>query len=397
MSISTIKGKTVDAKLWIPALEVETPAVDQIKNICSLPWVAHVAVMPDVHLGKGATVGSVIAMRGAVSPAAVGVDIGCGMCAVRTSLTAKQIDAKDAKHLFNCISDTVPVGFGMHDEPALDRLLDPDLKENARQHLESWKNLRAPQELLEEDRIVKQLGSLGSGNHFIEICIDEEDRVWIMLHSGSRNIGVRLAEHHMAIAMRLDHNADLPDRGLAAFLSETPEMDAYRHDLMWAQTYAKANRLVMMDLIKQVLIDWRSSITFEETISCHHNYVEEESHFGENLIVTRKGAISARVGQKGIIPGSMGTRSYIVEGLGNEESLCSASHGAGRKMSRSKAKAKYTRRDLEDMTRGVVCRKDNGVLDEIPAAYKKIEKVMSYQTDLVRVLHDLKQIVCVKG
>lgn len=397
MSISTLKGKTVDAKLWIPVLEVETPAIDQIKNICSLPWVAHVAVMPDVHLGKGATVGSVIAMRGAVSPAAVGVDIGCGMCAVKTSLTAKQIDARDAKLLFNCISDTVPVGFGMHDDAPFNKLLDPNLRENVRLHLDLWKNLRIPQELLEEDRIFKQLGTLGTGNHFIEVCLDESDNVWIMLHSGSRNIGVRLAEHHMAIAMRLDHNADLPDRGLAAFLSETPEMESYRSDLTWAQTYAMANRLVMMDLIKQVFIDWRPSVTFEETISCHHNYVEEESHFGEDLIVTRKGAISARPGQKGIIPGSMGTRSYIVEGLGNEESLHSASHGAGRKMSRSKAKKKYTRRDLEDMTRGVVCRKDNGVLDEIPAAYKKIEKVMSYQTDLVKVLHELKQIVCVKG
>jgi len=316
---------------------------------------------------------------------------------VRTSLTAKQMNDRESKWLFNHISEAVPVGFGAHAETAFGRISDPDLRRLVELHLSAWKTLRAPKEMLEEGRIFKQVGTLGGGNHFIEVCLDESDRVWIMLHSGSRNIGLKLAEHHMEIAMRLDHNADLPDRGLAAFLSGTPEMEAYRNDLQWAQGYALANRLVMLDLIKQVFVKRWPAVTFEEEISCHHNYVEEETHFGEDLMVTRKGAIAAYAGQKGIIPGSMGTRSYIVEGLGNQEALCSASHGAGRRMSRGKAKAKYTRKDLEDMTRGVVCRKDNGVLDEIPAAYKKIEKVMSYQTDLVKVLHELHQLVCVKG
>lgn len=395
MSYSILKGKTVDARLWLPIEEVESQALDQLRNIASLPWVAHVAAMPDTHFGKGATVGSVIAMRGAVAPAAVGVDIGCGMAALKTNLDADKVQRK-IKHVFGAVSDAIPVGFDGHDSDVLKKVSNDELRRNAKTHMTELTKVVAPVNDY-ANRSWNQLGTLGGGNHFIELCLDEDLNVWLMLHSGSRGVGKTIAEYHMAIAKKLGHNVGLPDKDLAVFLSQTQEMADYRRDLYWAQDYAFYNRAVMLDLYVSTLREFWPSLATEAAIFCHHNYVAEEMHFGEKLFVTRKGAIEAGVEQYGIIPGSMGTKSYIVKGLGNADALCSASHGAGRKMSRGKAKQKFTLDDLEKQTNGVMCRKDQGVLDEIPGAYKDIDRVMENQTDLVQVVATLKQIMCVKG
>jgi tRNA-splicing ligase RtcB len=388
MALSQIRGAKVDVKLWTRASEVESSALTQLRNIASLPWVFHhVAAMPDVHYGKGATVGSVIAMRGAVSPAAVGVDIGCGMAAVKTNLRASDLPDSLREIRFD-LEAAIPVGFSMHDEA----VESPD----ARKLWEEFPQLTSKvQDLFGKAR--KQLGSLGGGNHFIELCLDTEQNVWFMLHSGSRNIGKELAEIHMAQAKKLAHNRDLPDRDLAVFLAGTPEMDAYRRDLFWAQRYALANRMVMIGLSLDVLRRHFRRLETEEAIYCHHNYVAEEVHYGEEVLVTRKGAIRAGEGELGIIPGSMGTRSYIVRGRGNAESFMSASHGAGRRMSRGEAKRRFTVEDLVEQTEGVECRKDAGVLDEIPGAYKPITTVMRDQEDLVEIVAELRQVLCIKG
>lgn len=392
MSLGILKGSTVEAKLWAPIEEIESSALTQLRNIASLPWVAHVAVMPDVHYGIGATVGSVIAMRGAVSPAAVGVDIGCGMGAIRTSLTASDLP-DSLKDIRAAIEAAIPVGFHGH----ADRVeLTGELKSEFDTLFDQFGNLNDAVSDL-ESRALKQAGTLGGGNHFIELCLDTEQRVWMMLHSGSRNIGKTLAEIHIAKARHLTHNEKLVDRDLAVFLAGTPEMQAYRHDLYWAQQYAMLNRLIMFDIYEGVIQKFFPTVQFGDAIVCHHNYVAEETHFGEKLFVTRKGTISAKRGEMGVIPGSMGTRSFIVEGLGNEEGLTSASHGAGRQMSRGKAKKAFTLEDLAKQTEGVECRKDGGVLDEIPGAYKDIQKVMDHQIDLVKIVHELKQVLCVKG
>lgn len=377
-------------KLWTDLHEVESQALDQLKNIAALPWVfKHVAVMPDVHYGKGATVGSVIAMQNAVSPAAVGVDIGCGMGAVLTNLTASDLP-ESLKAVRDQIEQDVPVGFNRHTDTS-------KVKGKQAKFMESFNTLRSPAVSDLERTAAVQLGSLGGGNHFIEVCLDEKDRVWVVLHSGSRNIGKTLAEYHINIARGLAHNAELPDRDLAVFLKGTPEMADYRHDLMWAQQYAFENRDMMKDLVMGAIRKHIPQIAEVDFIACHHNYVSEETHFGEDVIVTRKGAINADAGKLGIIPGSMGTRSYIVRGKGNAESFCSASHGAGRRLSRGAAKREFTEADILTQTAGVECRKDAGVLDEIPGAYKEIEAVMHNQRDLVEIVHELKQVLCVKG
>jgi len=388
MAIAQVKGKNVDIKLWTRPNEVEGVALEQLRNISALPWVFHhVAAMPDVHYGKGATVGSVVAMRGAVSPAAVGVDIGCGMGAFRTNLRAVDLP-DDLRRLRDDVEQAIPVGFSAHDQPlqAIDRW-------------PLWKEFEKltpkVQGLFHRARC--QMGTLGGGNHFVELCLDTEDRVWLMLHSGSRNIGKELAEIHMAKAKKLAHNKNLPDRDLAVFLAGTPEMKAYRHDLFWAQEYARANRETMFELAEGALRKHFPQLRVAEKITCHHNYVAEEVHYGEEVLVTRKGAIRAGRGEMGIIPGSMGTRSYIVRGRGNPESFQSASHGAGRKMSRGEAKRRFTVKDLAAQTAGIECRKDGGVLDEIPAAYKNIEQVMADQEDLVEVVAELRQVLVVKG
>lgn len=386
--ISELKGKVVPVKLWTQLHEVESVALDQLKSIAALPWAFHhVAVMPDVHFGKGATVGSVIAMKDALSPAAVGVDIGCGMAAVRTNLTSKALP-DSLGSLRSMIESKIPVGPSGHEETHM-----------LARRSTLWSEFKDLDASVQDKlgNAQKQLGTLGGGNHFIELCLDTDDRVWLMLHSGSRNIGKCLAEVHIARAKKLAHNAELPDKDLAVFLAKTPEMAAYRRDLFWGQRYAKENREVMLAIYQSILRSVFDGVSFDEPISCHHNYVSEEHHFGEDVIVTRKGAISARLGERGIIPGSMGTCSYIVKGLGNPESFHSASHGAGRRMSRGEAKRKFTLDDLAEATKGVECRKDGGVLDEIPGAYKDIDAVMDNQSDLVEIEAQLKQILCVKG
>lgn len=377
-------------RIWTDPEGVEPQALQQLRNIAALPWVFHhVAVMPDVHFGKGATVGSVIAMRNAVAPSAVGVDIGCGMGAIRTSLRAGDLP-ESLREVRAAIEEAIPVGFHWHETPLDDA--------HAALLMAEFPALTSEVQGL-AGRAAQQLGTLGGGNHFIELCLDTEDRVWLMLHSGSRNIGKRLADVHIERAKKLAHNADLPDPDLAVFLAGTPEMAAYRRDLFWAQRYAMLNRQLMMGLYLEALQEAlvRFDLRREEEVWCHHNYVSEELHFGEEVLVTRKGAINAGAGVLGIIPGSMGTRSYIVRGLGNPESFCSASHGAGRKMSRGAAKRTFTVEDLVQQTLGVECRKDEGVLDEIPGAYKPIEAVMANQADLVEVVAELRAVLCVKG
>src|SRR6266852_1701568 len=350
-----IRGDKVDVLAWADPGQIESVALDQLRNIARLPWVFHhVAAMADVHYGKGATVGSVIAMKDAVSPAAVGVDIGCGMAAVRTSLAASDLPDSLAG-LRSEIERAIPVGFEQHRKPVQS---DPELWHDFQELTPAVRDL--------EPKARHQLGTLGGGNHFLELCLDTEDRVWLMLHSGSRNIGKTLAEIHIGRAKKLVHNQRLPDRDLAVFLAGTQEMTEYRRDLFWAQRYARANREAMLQLYQDVL-------------------------------VTRKGAIHAGKGELGIIPGSMGTRSYVVRGLGNPDSFESASHGAGRRMSRSEAKRRYSVKDLREQTQGVECRNDGGVLDEIPAAYKDIGRVMEQQRDLVEVVAELRQVLCVKG
>lgn len=395
--IATLKGQLITARLWAPIHEIESGALDQLKRIAALPWVAHLAVMPDVHWGQGATVGSVIAMRGAISPAAVGVDIGCGMGAIKTNLTAKDLP-ESLKALRDDIEGCIPVGIAQHkntvkvagSKEAL--ALSNDMKK-------LWEDFDKLDPVASKfgGKASLQLGTLGGGNHFIELCLDTEQNVWMMLHSGSRYIGNILARVHMEAAKELGHNAKLPDRDLSVFLAGTPQMATYRHDLYWAQRYAMINRRVMFELYKGVMLKHFPQVKFDAPVLCHHNYVAEENHFGEDLIVTRKGAISAAKDQLGIIPGSMGAKSFIVRGLGNADSLTSASHGAGRKMSRSEAKRRFTQADVETQTAGVECRKDSAVIDEIPGAYKDIEQVMANQSDLVEVVATLKQVLCVKG
>ena len=385
--------------MWADPSEIESAAQDQLRNVAALPWTHRLAVMPDVHFGKGATVGSVIAMRGAVSPSAVGVDIGCGMAAVPTSLVASDLP-DDLGPLRAAIEAAVPVGWHSHDSHA-DVRHDASLTDRVDAHLRGFGALRADWIAEREGRAVAQCGTLGGGNHFIEVMLDEAQRAWLMLHSGSRNIGKELAERHIAAAKGLEHNLALPDRDLAVFLAGTPEMDAYLHDLHWAQDYARLNREVMLALVEQVVRGAFPGVTFGERVTCHHNYVAHETYDGVDVIVTRKGAIRTGRGDLGLIPGSMATGSYIVRGLGNEASLCSASHGAGRRMSRNKARKAFTIEDLAVQTAGVECRKDAGVLDEIPGAYKDLGAVIAAQSQgpspLVEVVSKLDTILCVKG
>ncbi|MBL0886145.1 RtcB family protein [Myceligenerans indicum] len=403
-----LSGARAETLMWAHEHDVDHAALSQLRNISALPWVEGVRVMPDVHLGKGATVGSVIAMRDAVSPNAVGVDIGCGMIGVRTSLTASDLP-DDLARLRSRIEAAIPVGFHAHDAPVDLRRLRPVAGSGGRERLRGeqkfWDRFDAlhPKVRQLETRARKQLGTLGGGNHFVELCLDQDDRVWLQLHSGSRNIGKSLAEQHVGIAKHLDHNRGLVDRELAVFLAGTPEMDAYLNDLWWAQDYAARSRAVMMALAVQAVREEFSDrdaddvLRFDEGVNVHHNYVARERIDGAELIVTRKGAIRAGRGDLGLIPGSMGTGSFVVRGLGNPRSYWSASHGAGRKMSRSRAKREFTLDDLAAQTAGVECRKDQGVLDEIPGAYKDLDAVIEAQSDLVEVVARLRTVLCVKG
>lgn len=391
-----LPGAKTRTLMWANEWEIEPQAVQQIRAVGALPWVDELRVMPDVHLGAGATIGTVIGSTSAICPSAVGVDIGCGVNAVKTNL--KRDDVDDVLHKLRlAFEKAVPVGFNSHEDVVADRYLREFGVHSQVIHLRSdFGKLHANVSKL-VDRAGKQLGSLGGGNHFIELCTDSEDNIWITLHSGSRNIGKELAEHHISIAKTLPHNQDLPIKELAVFLKDTPEMKAYRDDLMWAQRYAATSRTIMMGLIKREVSEVIPATRYEDEINCHHNYVAEETHLGKEMIVTRKGAISAKGGELALIPGSMATGSYIVRGLGNEDSLTSASHGAGRKMSRGEAKRRFTVEDVEKSMSGIESRKDAGVIDEIEYAYKDLHKVIEAQDNLVEVVEHLQTILCVKG
>jgi len=389
MARSTLTGSKVTAKLWLPFEEVELEARNQILNAASLPWVTHVAVMPDCHAGKGVNVGSVIALQGAVAPNLVGVDISCGMAAMRLAITGSELP-KDLHKLRLCIERFIPTGVGM-EHPTIELAQAP-------KYNELWQKVSiAEQSKCSLEKAQRQLGTLGSGNHFLEICVDTEDRVWLMLHSGSRNFGLQVAQSHAWKAEVLPMNSDLPDKTLSVLPRGTPDFDAYWRDMLCASLYAKSNREMMLDLFCRAL-DFEG-VKVEPTlqVECCHNYATEEEHDGKKLIVARKGAISARKGEMGIIPGAMGRKSFIVEGLGNPESLQSASHGAGRKMSRTKALKTFSLEDLKISTKGVECHLGKGVLDEIGEAYKDIAAVMENQKDLVRPLFELRSILTVKG
>jgi len=394
----------VPIKMWTRGVPVEDGARAQLARAAQMPFVfKHVAVMPDVHVGIGATVGSVIPTKGAVIPAAVGVDIGCGMMAARTSLVASDLP-DNLEAIRSAIEQAVPhgrvVGRGKRDNGSWG---DPPAP-----IVEAWATLaqrfdrlcdKHPR--LKNTNNLVHLGTLGTGNHFIELCLDEEQRVWVMLHSGSRGVGNAIGTFFIELAkqdMRKWH-INLPDEDLAYFPEGTDHFDDYVEAVGWAQDFAALNRRMMMTNVIRAL---RSQIAkpFDaemEAVNCHHNYVQRENHFGENVLVTRKGAVRAAKGVMGIIPGSMGAKSFIVRGLGNPESFDSCSHGAGRVMSRTAAKKLVTLDEHIADTAGVECRKDEGVIDETPKAYKPIEAVMAAQADLVEVVHTLKQVVCVKG
>jgi tRNA-splicing ligase RtcB (3'-phosphate/5'-hydroxy nucleic acid ligase) len=379
--------------------QVEPDARAQLVNISRLPIVHHhVAAMPDVHLGIGATVGSVIPTRKAIIPAAVGVDIGCGMMAAELSLTGNEIDESSLRKVFAQITRDVPVGFGQHSDRDARTDSAKKFKKDLSRILEKHPGIQ--KRVGRKSSWVNQLGTLGGGNHFIEVCLDEANRVWVMLHSGSRGIGNAIGTYFIELAKKdaQRNNMRLPDVDLAYFPEGAQHFDDYVEAVGWAQDYARANRDEMMELVLDAMR--RHLAPFKVTdaaVNCHHNYVEREEHYGESVWVTRKGAIRAGAGELGIIPGSMGARSYIVRGKGSAESFHSCAHGAGRLMSRNAAQKKFNIEDLKQQTDGVICRKDKGVIDEIPGAYKSIDEVMANQSDLVEVVHTLKQVVCVKG
>lgn len=400
MSFEIIESNGAPIKAWTRGVQVEDVAKQQLRNLASLPFIhLHIAAMPDVHWGCGATVGSVIATKGAIIPAAVGVDIGCGMMAQRTSLTASDLP-DNLMDLRTKIEERVPHGRtdngGVNDRGAWGEArhlgeLGDGLAELVELH---------PKIERAAIRAGNHIGTLGTGNHFIEVCLDEDQRVWIMLHSGSRGIGNRIGSYFIELAKEDMRQwfINLPDADLAYLPEGTRHYGDYCKAVAWAQRYAMHNRLTMMQAALQALeVAVRPFSSDEIAVNCHHNYVSQERHFGKDVHVTRKGAVSAKQGELGIIPGSMGAKSFIVRGKGNRDSFMSCSHGAGRAMSRGEAKRRFTVADHEAATAGVECRKDEGVIDETPAAYKSIDAVMAAQADLVEIVHTLKQVVCVKG
>lgn len=392
-----------NAKFGVPikiyTTDIDQDSLDELDKMSQLQFIhSHIAVMPDVHVGKGATVGSVVPTKNAIIPATVGVDIGCGMNALRLNLKSNQLPDNLAT-LRHAIERKVPVGFAMHKQvrakastvnPLEKRLNQitlkhPALKRMLRHFDITW---------------MKQLGTLGGGNHFIELCIDENQDVWIMLHSGSRGLGNVIGTYFIERAKKeAQHRfGHVPDKDLSYFAEGSNSFDDYVEAVEWAQEYAYENRRQMMNLILEAIRPLLPKFQMtKEAINCHHNYVQKEHHFGEDVFVTRKGAIRAGLGEYGIIPGSMGAKSFIVKGKGNNESFCSCSHGAGRKMSRSKAKRQFSQQDLIQQTEGIECRKDKEIIDEIPSAYKNIDEVMANQVDLIEVVHTLKQVMCIKG
>lgn len=401
-TLAQVNGAPV--KMWTHGVPVEPEAREQLLKTAKMPFIfKHLAVMPDVHLGKGSTIGSVIPTKGAIIPAAVGVDIGCGMIAVRTSLVARDLP-DNLSGLRSAIEQAVPhgrnVGHGKRDKGSWSNT-PQDVDNHWATLAPRFKRLTDKYPNLLKTNNHQHLGTLGTGNHFIEICLDEQERVWVMLHSGSRGVGNAIGTHFIGLAQKdmQRHIANLPDRDLAYFEEGSKHYADYIEAVEWAQDFARQNREVMMNRVLAALsaIITKPFMTQQEAVNCHHNYVQKETHFGEEILVTRKGAVSAQKGQMGIIPGSMGAKSFIVRGLGNEESFCSCSHGAGRTMSRTAAKKRFTVEDQIRATAHVECRKDSDVIDEIPMAYKDIEAVMAAQSSLVEIVHTLRQVVCVKG
>ena len=405
-SYELIETPGVPIKAWTHGVAVEDAARKQLANVAQLPIVFHhVAVMPDVHFGIGATIGSVVPTEHAIIPAAVGVDIGCGMMAVETTLTASQLP-DNLRPLRTAIEAAVPHGRthngGRNDRGAWHDI--PAATAGAWAELApEYQRLVKKHKALSQGNDVNQLGTLGTGNHFIEVCLDERDHVWFMLHSGSRGVGNRIGSYFIELAredMR-EHVRNLPDKDLAYLQEGTRHFDDYVAAVGWAQRYAMTNRRLMMDAVVAAARREEAKLPAfelgEVAVNCHHNYVEKEHHFGKDVFVTRKGAVRARLGDLGIIPGSMGARSFIVRGKGEPESFCSCSHGAGRAMSRGEARRRFTLDDHARATEGIECRKDAAVIDETPMAYKPIDAVMAAQADLVEVVHELRQVVCVKG
>ena len=401
-------GAKFPIKEWTVGVPVEDEAKKQLFNVAQLPFIfKHVAAMPDCHAGIGATIGSVIPTQNAVIPAAVGVDLGCGLGALKTTLKASQLPDSLAE-IRSAVEKAVPHGrtdngkindkggWGSKGPPDVVNIAWMGLQPGYKKLVEKHKKLTTltPPE--------NHLGTLGSGNHFIEICLDESDNIWIMLHSGSRGVGNRIGTYFISLAKEEMKRwyIDLPDDNLAFLPEGSLYFDDYIKGVSWAQNYALINRELMMNAVVKTLKNCRKIPKFEtvgDMINCHHNYVARENHFGKNIWVTRKGAIRAREGEVGIIPGSMGAKSFIVEGLGNEDSFKSASHGAGRKMSRTKAKKTFSLDEHKEATKGIKCRKDSDIIDETPGAYKDIQDVMNAQSDLVEITHTLKQIICIKG
>lgn len=401
-----MQSEGVPIKSWTLGVPFEEGAKEQLRKLAGMPFIHKwVAVMPDVHVGLGATIGSVVPTLGAVIPAAVGVDIGCGMMAVKTSLTSAQLPENLAA-VRSAIERAVPHGRTsgrggkVRDKGAWANV--PDDVAHAWLGLDGqFAILKEKHRVLKNTNNVNHLGTLGTGNHFIEMCLDEHDSVWLMLHSGSRGVGNRIGTYFIEQAKKdMERwHIHLPDSDLAYFPEGSEHFDDYVEAVEWAQSFARINREVMMKRVVSA-VEGVLSVPFSasvEAVNCHHNYVSREHHYGQNVLVTRKGAVRARRGEMGIIPGSMGARSFIVRGLGNEESFCSCSHGAGRVMSRTQAKKMVSLEEHRKATADVECRKDEGVIDETPSAYKPIEKVMTAQKDLVEVVYTLKQIVCVKG
>ena len=406
MNFEVIEGGRLPIKAWTRGVQVEDAARQQLLNLANMPFIhKHIAAMPDVHWGMGATVGSVIATKGAIIPAAVGVDIGCGMAAQRTTLVAS--DLPDNLHaLRTAIEARIPHGrtdnggradrgaWGNAPEGNYQRLapLMTGLKTITDKH---------PKIAQAAERAPMHAGTLGTGNHFVEICLDEEQRVWVMLHSGSRGIGNRIGSYFIEAAKKDMERwfISLPDKDLAYIPQGSALFTDYFDAVNWAQSFARVNRDIMMDAALSALAEAvpKAFACDCEAVNCHHNYVSWERHFGDNVMVTRKGAVDAHEGVMGIIPGSMGAKSFIVRGKGNREAFCSCSHGAGRAMSRNEARKRFTLEDHALATAGVECRKDEEVLDETPAAYKSIDAVMAAQDELVEIAHTLKQVVCVKG
>lgn len=396
----------VPVKSWTRNVPFDENARKQLLNMAQMPFIHKwIAAMPDVHLGRGATIGSVIPTIGAVIPAAVGVDLGCGMMAVKTSLTANDLP-DDLVAMRSAIEKKVPHGRskrlrrGSRDIGSWGNIPD-DVAQAWTQLAEGFDFLVAKHPFLKNTNHLKHLGTLGTGNHFIEICLDENQAVWVMLHSGSRGVGNAIGMHFIEKAKKDMQRwfINLPEQELAYIPDGSEQFGHYISAVSWAQDFARINREVMMRRTLQAMqeilpLPFSANV---EVVNCHHNYISKEQHYGENVWVTRKGAVRARVGEMGIIPGSMGAKSFIVRGLGNEESFCSCSHGAGRIMSRTQAKKQVTLDEHLKATEGVECRKDESVIDETPSAYKPIEKVMAAQDDLVEIVHTLKQVVCVKG